>query len=81
MDETVNHLELAYQNRDKLGSYDTRAGDDMKTHTWKKNLEEFVKILEGGGNPGKGVTETLLHDGIWQSTSWASFAVILWFVS
>jgi len=46
LDETVSHLEWAYQHRDELKSYGTQAGNDMKEHTWKKSAERFVEILE-----------------------------------
>jgi len=47
LDETISQLEWAYQHRDKLDSYGTQAGNDMKEHTWKKSAEQFVEILEG----------------------------------
>ncbi|MFQ5685375.1 MAG: glycosyltransferase family 4 protein [Candidatus Scalindua sp.] len=47
LDETVEHLEWAYQHRDELKSYGAQAGKDMKEHTWKKSAEEFVGILQG----------------------------------
>ena len=46
LDETVEHLEWAYQNRDELRSYGLQAGNDLKELTWKRCAEEFVEILE-----------------------------------
>ncbi|MBC8553781.1 MAG: glycosyltransferase family 4 protein [Candidatus Brocadiales bacterium] len=51
LDETVSHLEWAYQHRDELKSYGTQAGNDMKELTWKKSAEQFVDII-GGNNQG-----------------------------
>ncbi|MBC8548595.1 MAG: glycosyltransferase [Candidatus Brocadiales bacterium] len=47
LDETINHLEWAYQHRDELKSYGTQAGNDLKELTWKKSAERFVEIIEG----------------------------------
>jgi glycosyltransferase involved in cell wall biosynthesis len=46
LDETINHLEWAYQHREELGLFGLQAANDMKKHTWKKSAEEFVKIVE-----------------------------------
>ncbi len=47
LDETIEHLEWAYQNRDELKSYGLQAGNDMKELTWKRCAEKFVEILKG----------------------------------
>ncbi|MCR4290734.1 MAG: glycosyltransferase family 4 protein [Candidatus Scalindua sp.] len=47
LDETISHLEWAYQHRDQLKSYGTQAGNDLKKLTWKKSAEQFVEIIEG----------------------------------
>lgn len=47
LDETISHLEWAYQHRGELKSYGTQAGNDMKGLTWKKSAEQFVEIIEG----------------------------------
>ena len=46
LDETVEHLEWAYQNRDELRSYGLQAGNDLKELTWKRCAEELVEIIE-----------------------------------
>ena len=46
LDETVEHLEWAYQNRDELRSYGLQAGSDLKELTWKRCAEKFVEIVE-----------------------------------
>ncbi len=46
LDETVEHLEWAYQNRDELRSYGLQAGNDLKELTWKRCAEKFVDIVE-----------------------------------
>ncbi len=46
LDETINHLEWAYQHREELGLFGLQAANDMKKHTWKKSAEGFVKIVE-----------------------------------
>ncbi|MCP4252935.1 MAG: glycosyltransferase family 4 protein [Candidatus Scalindua sp.] len=47
LDETISHLEWAYQHRDELKSYGTQAGNDLKELTWKRSAEQFVEIIEG----------------------------------
>jgi glycosyltransferase involved in cell wall biosynthesis len=47
LDETISHLEWAYQHRDKLMSYGSHAGNDLKELTWKKSAEQFVDIIAG----------------------------------
>jgi glycosyltransferase involved in cell wall biosynthesis len=46
LDETVEHLEWAYQHRDELRSYGLQAGNDLKELTWKRCAEKFVEIVE-----------------------------------
>ncbi len=46
LDETISHLEWAYQHRDELSSYGLQAGNDLKELTWKKSAEKFVEIVE-----------------------------------
>ena len=46
LDETISHLEWAYQHRDELKSYGIQAGNDLKELTWKRSAEQFVDILE-----------------------------------
>ncbi len=47
LDETISHLEWAYQHRGELKSYGTQAGNDLKELTWKRSAEQFVEIIEG----------------------------------
>ncbi len=47
LDETINHLEWAYQHRDELESFGSQAGNDLKELTWKKSAKQFVEIIEG----------------------------------
>ncbi len=47
LDETVEHLEWAYQNRDELKSYGLQAGNDLKELTWKRCAEKFVEVVNG----------------------------------
>ncbi len=55
LDETISHLEWAYQHRDELGPYGSQAGNDLKKLTWKKSAEQFVDIIAGSkqGTQGK----------------------------
>ncbi len=46
LDETIEHLEWAYQNRDELKSYGLQAGNDLKELTWKRCAEKFVEVVE-----------------------------------
>jgi glycosyltransferase involved in cell wall biosynthesis len=45
LDETINHLEWAYQNREKLKSIGTQAGNDLSQLTWKRSAEAFLKVM------------------------------------
>jgi glycosyltransferase involved in cell wall biosynthesis len=47
LDETISHLEWAYQHRDELESYGTQAGNDLKELTWKRSAGQFVEVIEG----------------------------------
>jgi glycosyltransferase involved in cell wall biosynthesis len=46
LDETISHLEWAYQNREKLKSIGTQAGNDLSQLTWKRSAEAFFKIID-----------------------------------
>ncbi|MDR4504170.1 MAG: glycosyltransferase family 4 protein [Candidatus Scalindua sp.] len=46
LDETVERLEWAYQNRDALRSYGLAAGNTLKKLTWKRSAAQFVEIIE-----------------------------------
>ncbi|MDR4499752.1 MAG: glycosyltransferase family 4 protein [Candidatus Scalindua sp.] len=46
LEETIEHLEWAYQHRDKLRSYGLQAGNDLKKLTWKRSAEKFVNIID-----------------------------------
>lgn len=46
LDETIEHLEWAYRNRDKLRSYGSQAGKDLEGLTWKRCAEKFVEVVE-----------------------------------
>ncbi len=45
LDETIAHLEAAYQNRDTLKLIGDRAGADMSQITWKKTGQRFHRLL------------------------------------
>jgi glycosyltransferase involved in cell wall biosynthesis len=45
LDETIEHLEWAYQHRDDLRALGERAGADMATRTWGHCAEEFIRVL------------------------------------
>jgi glycosyltransferase involved in cell wall biosynthesis len=45
LEETIAHLEWAYQNRERLTPIGRRAAEDMGRFTWKKAAEEFHQIL------------------------------------
>lgn len=42
LDEVVEALEWAYQNRERLNSYATKAGETLKESTWEKSAREFL---------------------------------------
>ncbi|MFQ5962988.1 MAG: glycosyltransferase family 4 protein [Candidatus Scalinduaceae bacterium] len=50
LDETIGHLEWAYQNREKLRYIGLQAGKDLSQLTWKRSAEEFFKILVKGNS-------------------------------
>ena len=45
LDETIAHLEAAYQNRDTLKLIGDRAGADLSHITWKRTGEMFHRLL------------------------------------
>ncbi len=45
LDETINHLEWAYQHREELKSIGEQAANDLKQLTWKNTAEKFYNIL------------------------------------
>jgi tetratricopeptide (TPR) repeat protein/glycosyltransferase involved in cell wall biosynthesis len=45
LDETIAHLEWAYQNRDRLRGIGARAGEDLAKLTWKSTAEQLNEIL------------------------------------
>jgi glycosyltransferase involved in cell wall biosynthesis len=45
LDETIAHLEIAYQNRDNLRLIGQQAGLDMAHLTWKKTAQAFYNLL------------------------------------
>ena len=49
LDETIDHLEAAYQNRDTLKLIGEQAGADLAHLTWKKPGQEFYELLRNQG--------------------------------
>jgi glycosyltransferase involved in cell wall biosynthesis len=45
LEQTIELLEHAYQNREQLNRLAARAADDMKQLTWRKTAEGFLKLL------------------------------------
>ena len=45
LEETIAHLEAAYQNRDTLKLIGDRAGVDLSQMTWKRTGERFHRLL------------------------------------
>jgi glycosyltransferase involved in cell wall biosynthesis len=45
LEETIAHLEAAYQNRDTLKLIGDRAGADLSQLTWRKTAEMFHQLL------------------------------------
>jgi glycosyltransferase involved in cell wall biosynthesis len=45
LDETIAHLEWAYQNRDKLASVGTCAGQDLAAFTWRRSALQLRQLL------------------------------------
>jgi len=45
-EETVAHLEWAYQHRDELRCLGQRAAADMGKLTWRRTAEQFLELLE-----------------------------------
>lgn len=45
LEQTIEQLEFAYQNRDALRAKGLRAGDDMKAWTWKRTAQDFLRLL------------------------------------
>jgi len=45
LDDAVDKLEWAYQNRDKMRELGERAGNDLANSTWRRTAEAFQKII------------------------------------
>ena len=45
LDETIERLEWAYQNRDRLAAIGRQAGEDMSTLTWERSARQFYEVL------------------------------------
>jgi len=45
LDEAIDHLEAAYQNRDTLKLIGEQAGSDLAHLTWKETGTAFYKLL------------------------------------
>ena len=45
LDDTIDKLEWAYQNRDKLKQFGDQAGTDLASFTWRKTAEELRNII------------------------------------
>ncbi len=45
LDDAIDKLEWAYQNRDKLRELGDRAGADLGQRTWRKTAEAFQRII------------------------------------
>jgi glycosyltransferase involved in cell wall biosynthesis len=45
LEETIAHLEQAYQNRGDILPIGRRAGEDLSEQTWKKMGEKFYSLL------------------------------------
>jgi glycosyltransferase involved in cell wall biosynthesis len=48
IEETIDKLEFAYQNRDRLEETGRRAGEDLGNMTWKQTAQNFYQILKSG---------------------------------
>jgi tetratricopeptide (TPR) repeat protein/glycosyltransferase involved in cell wall biosynthesis len=48
LEETVEALEWAYQNRERLREIGNRAGQDLAQLTWRHTAEQFYEILSNG---------------------------------
>lgn len=46
LDETINHLEWAYNHRDDLKSIGAHAAKDLAQLTWQRSAKQFYYILE-----------------------------------
>ena len=47
LEQTVAQLEYAYQHRGRLAALGARAGEDMKSWTWGRTAEAFLRLLSG----------------------------------
>jgi glycosyltransferase involved in cell wall biosynthesis len=45
LDQTIAHLEHAYQHRDELRALGARAVRDLAPWTWRRTAEEFLRLL------------------------------------
>ena len=48
LDETIERLEWAYQNRDHLEQIGRQAANDMSRLTWRSSAEQFHRVLTSG---------------------------------
>jgi glycosyltransferase involved in cell wall biosynthesis len=48
LEETVESLEWAYQNRERLRELGTRAGEDLAKLTWQRSADQFYDVLSNG---------------------------------
>jgi glycosyltransferase involved in cell wall biosynthesis len=46
IDQAVERLEWAYENRDRLKPFATRAADDMAKLTWRRSADQFLVLLQ-----------------------------------
>src|SRR5205807_9816232 len=51
LDETIERLEWAYQNRDRLSEIGKRAGQDLAQLSWKRTAQQFHELLSSGVRP------------------------------
>ena len=47
LDETIHHLEWAYDHRAELRSIGERAGKHMQQFTWRETARQFYSVLQG----------------------------------
>lgn len=46
LDEIINAIEFAYNNKEKINNIGKQAGEDMKNFTWEKTAESFLSQIE-----------------------------------
>lgn len=74
LDETIDRLEWAYQNRDSLGKFGRCAAEDMSRLTWRSSAEQFHRVLTSGPKAPTRGEDPIVRAGATANSSSTTFA-------